>query len=622
MTFRQVAYKNITRNLRAYLAFYLGSSFAVMIFFVFAMFMYHPALESGYLNKVAEKGMVAAEWIIFGFSILFVLYSMSAFLRARKEEFGILTIQGASPKQIRWLVTIESLMISAGSVLTGILAGFIFSKFFFVIGANVLDMDALALYVPWKALGLTIVVFFLLFLVISQFTLFMIRTEKTVALLKGVQVPKKEPKFSTFFSIAGLLFLVLGYGLSMRSGTDMTSAVIILICTIIGTYLFYSQLSIGLLKGLKKNKHFYRKGTNMIWISDLAYRIKDNARLFFIVSIVSAVAFTAIGVLVVYQSSTSFPETAYAMEYLPFSDEAEKDVQKDVQFVNSQLAEHGVSYRLDQIDAVRVRFKKNNGTVPPMLVIPQKTLSKVIPEWQQTSLKNRTGIYFQGVYEDKETLPSTFHFIDGSMTMDIQSIRKPLLLSESVLVVNADTFAQLESSHQEVTFYGYQLNQWKNTLGISQSIKDFVSGDRTDVSGDFSSKAMRYYAMVQMPNLSLFIGLFIGIVFFFAAASFLYFRIFSDLQEDQDKYKALAKIGFSEKEMARSVTIELAILFFLPFLLAIVDTGFALHAYDKGTGNVLKSTILTIVGCIILQVLYFIVIRMNYVKNLKRSIYR
>lgn len=55
MTFLQFAYKNVTRNKRAYLAFFLSSAFSVLIFFTFAMFLFHPALKEGYLNNIAKK---------------------------------------------------------------------------------------------------------------------------------------------------------------------------------------------------------------------------------------------------------------------------------------------------------------------------------------------------------------------------------------------------------------------------------------------------------------------------------------------------------------------------------------------------------------------------------------
>lgn len=45
MTFRQFAFNNVRRNTRAYGAYFLSSTFAVMVFFTYAMFIFHPEME-------------------------------------------------------------------------------------------------------------------------------------------------------------------------------------------------------------------------------------------------------------------------------------------------------------------------------------------------------------------------------------------------------------------------------------------------------------------------------------------------------------------------------------------------------------------------------------------------
>ena len=60
----------------------------------------------------------------------------------------------------------------------------------------------------------------------------------------------------------------------------------------------------SLLLDCVKSKRFYWTQTNIITLSDLAYRMRDNARMFFIVTIISTVAFSAIGTLVGFTSMT------------------------------------------------------------------------------------------------------------------------------------------------------------------------------------------------------------------------------------------------------------------------------------------------------------------------------
>ncbi|WP_026558826.1 ABC transporter permease [Bacillus sp. J37] len=623
MTFPQFAYKNVTRNLRSYFAFYLSSSFAVMIFFMFAMFIFHPTLETGYMMNIAKKGMVFAEWTIFIFSILFILYSVSAFLKTRKKEFGILTIQGASPQQIRLLITLENVFIGLASILTGIIGGTLLAKLFFIAGTYIVEMEPLQLYFPWKALGLTIGVFFVLFVVISQFTLFLIHTEQTISLLKGSQKPKKEPKPSILFSILGVAFLGAGFGMALVAGIDMGSAVIITVCTVIGTYLFYSQLSVWVLKLLKRNKKFYRTGTNLLWVSDLTYRVRDNARLFFIVSIVSAVAFTATGTLATYKSMFSVEDTPYEMEFLSHSNN--KDESEQLSFIQQQLGKKDIDYKEFKMITIEARQGPFHY---PVLVLSYKDWIKNFPKLKSSHLEKGEGIYYGETKRGGRTiLPSNkteLQLDNKQMSIKLQSIEQPIFSLSDVIVVNEVSFNQLKQKAEVSTWYGFGFSNWKDSLDISQKIKSYIVGETYNPDAQYFSKSIRYLYSVQVPSLSLFIGLFIAIVFFLAAGSFLYFRLFTDLYEEREKYKSLAKIGLSEKEMVRSATLQMAILFFLPFLLAVIDTGFALQVLHREGGfpNVLQSGIITILGFFLLQLLYFIIIRSSYIKNLKEYAYR
>jgi putative ABC transport system permease protein len=623
MTFPQFAYKNISRNLRAYMAFYLSSSFAVMIFFMFAMFIFHPALEKGYLNNIAKKGMIFAEWIIFGFSILFVLYSLSAFLKTRKKEFGILAIQGASPKQLRWLITLENVFIGFASTITGILGGTVLAKLFFTAGAYIVEMDPLQLYFPWKALGITVGVFILLFVCISQFMLFTIHSEEVISLLKGSEKPKKEPKPSLLFSVLGILFLGVGLGMALFAGIDMGSAVIITISTVIGTYLFYSQLSVWMLQLLKRNKKLYRKGIHLLWISDLTYRIKDNARLFFIVSIVSAVAFTATGTLATYKSMFPKAESSYEMEFL--SNATNEDEKDQLGLIRKKLEQKNIDYQQEKLKVIDARLGPMSY---PVLVVSHQDWAVLFPELNVPDIHDGEGIYYG------ETKRSGYTILDGNKTslligeqqlsITLQSVEEPVFYLYDILIVDTDTFRQFAQNNELSTMYGFQFDNWKESLEISQEIHSQIVGETFNPNALYFSKAIQYFEAVQLPSLSLFIGLFIAIIFFLAAGSFLYFRLFADLYEERKKYVSLAKIGLSEKEMVKISTIQMAILFFLPFLLAIIETGFALHVLQREGGyfNVFQSGVYTILGFLGLQLIYFMVIRNSYNKNLKEYVFR
>src|SRR5690625_1005617 len=128
MKFYQLAIKNVVRNQKVYLAYFLSSLFTVMIFFTFANFAFHPAIASGALGRNVTVGMLVAGGIIYAFSFFFILYSMGSFLQSRKKEFGVFMIQGMSNRQIKWMVFLENMLIGFFATILGIGLGLVFSK--------------------------------------------------------------------------------------------------------------------------------------------------------------------------------------------------------------------------------------------------------------------------------------------------------------------------------------------------------------------------------------------------------------------------------------------------------------------------------------------------------------
>ena len=324
MTFRQFAFNNVLRNKRLYIAYFFSSMFTVMVFFTFAIFAFHPAFSGGSVNETALYGMAVSGGIIYVFSFFFVLYSMSSFLQSRKKEFGLLTVLGASSRQIRLMVFLENILIGFFATVGGIITGLIFAKAILLIAENVLIIDeSLDFYFPTLAIVVTFISFTILFFCISVFVSFILRTKKLLHLIKGDKMSKGEPKASTLLAILAVLLLVLGYGTALYvKGIHVVFAMVpVIVVVMLGTYLLFTQASVYFIHRLKRNKPIFWRKTNMLLFSDLSYRMKDNARTFFLVAMISTVAFSAIGTLYGFQSYLTKgiqQVNQYTFTYSPF----------------------------------------------------------------------------------------------------------------------------------------------------------------------------------------------------------------------------------------------------------------------------------------------------------------
>ena len=108
----------------------------------------------------------------------------------------------------------------------------------------------------------------------------------------------------------------------------------------------------------------------------------------------------------------------------------------------------------------------------------------------------------------------------------------------------------------------------------------------------------------------LFIGLFIGIVFFVSAGSFLYFRLFTDLEEEKRKFSSIAKMGLTQSELKKVVNGQVALLFFSPILVAVIHGSVALtalsHMFDY---NLTAESLLVLGSLAAIQIIYYSVVQ-------------
>ncbi|HBG0960252.1 ABC transporter permease, partial [Clostridioides difficile] len=258
MDFRKFAYNNIVRNFRAYLAYFLSSVFSIMIFFVFAVSMFHPIITKSGMQSgsTAFMALMTSELIIFGFSLLFILYSLGNFLKYRLKDFGVLMIIGMSNRQLKKLILIENLIIGFLAVMLGILLGLSISKLFLLYLSKLFYMNLTEFYFPVKAMLLTIVSFMILFLITGPMSLKLLSKKSILELLVGTKKPKKEIKSSKLFGIIGVICLILGYAMILFgnklkiNGGMYTTALLITL----GIFLFFSQFTILILKYLKNKE--------------------------------------------------------------------------------------------------------------------------------------------------------------------------------------------------------------------------------------------------------------------------------------------------------------------------------------------------------------------------------
>ncbi|TVY02197.1 FtsX-like permease family protein [Cohnella terricola] len=624
MTFRQFAFNNVLRNKRTYAAYFLSSAFSVMVFFVYAIFAFHPDIAGGKFNPNIATGLHFAEGLIYVFSFFFVLYSMSAFLKTRKKEFGLMVMLGMTNTQLRLMVFLENVLIGFGATISGIGLGLILAKVMLLSAENLLDLEeTLPFYLPGKALALTFAAFLVLFVVISMFTVVILRGHKLIDLIKGSAMPKKEPKSSLLLSIFSALLLGAGYAIALSvKGTMVVVAMIpVTMMVIVGTYFLFTQLSVYAINKSRNKRSFFWRKTNMLFLSDLAYRMKDNARTFFMVSILSTVAFAAIGSLVGFKTMSTnllLKENLFALEYTSYSG-PDAQAKRDVETIQNALQADNFDYRM--LQSVMIEQKADNSD-KSIFIVKASEFNEIAAAAGEQPVQLKDGesmlIYYMNELMGKNATNAYPVSLAGNgielKPVGSQSSHAYPMYTDYYVVAD-ELYGKLAQADMKTrAFYLFDVPNLKATKNVGKTLDEkFAKGDNR-----FMSVAYNLSIMNQAYGVVFFIGLFIGAVFFVASGSFLYFRLYADMPDDKRKFSAITKLGLTDRELSGILTKQLLILFFVPIAVAFVHGAVALTSMQNMFGYSLMKTSLTVLGTFVLiQLIYFLSIRVRYIKQVR-----
>ncbi|MGH0486750.1 FtsX-like permease family protein [Bacillus mycoides] len=650
MTFWQFAFKNVTRNSRAYFAYFLSSSFSIAVFFSFAVYLFHPKLQNFSMISEISGLMIFSEVVIVLFSFFFLLYSIGSFLKVRKKQFGILTVLGISKKQLHRLVFTENMLIGILSIFFGMQFGLVFSQFFLLVTAKITHVPGIYLYIPTNAFILTTIVFLGLFIAVSAFTPMLIRTKKALHLLKTNNVKQKERKPSILISLFGAICLLGGYILALNPkyffSVNPQVGVIYMVSSIfvipalvtIGTYFFFSQISFLLIYILKKRRSFYMKRINMLWISDLASRIRTNINMLFIVAMLSTVAFTMITFLYGFGKFTKLDVTRSSpFPFSYFSYDANPFANKHLTWLEQQLQKENFSYKKIEADLYETPLKEDAGitTYNDIYAMKQSDYNKLAASLRMKQLfmsDNEAYVLSGSAYF---TLFSQFDpsfnrkSITLSSTNTILQVKGyeqagaiPSNFSYQTLILPDVVVNNLPSTTKHVSAYNYNVQNWEKTYEIANDFMKKIQKDRQEFQYEGPlirsyESADSLYRITSGSAAYFLIGTFLGVIFFIGAGSVLYFRMYTDLTNEQEKYVAISKIGVTNAEMKRSATIQLSILFFVPYVMASIHTMFATKMLqDVIDLSLFKeiSAVLIIFG--IVEIVFFLFIRSFYMQKL------
>ena len=279
MFYLKLALTNIKKNGKIYFPYLITSIFTVMMFYCVKFLGGDNGLRKD--SESAAMMMSLGVYVVIIFSVIFLLYINSFLMKNRKKELGLYNILGMEKRHVMLIIFIETLIVYLISLGFGVLTGVLFSKLMMLILVKILAIHTSIVFsIDMNAILITTLLFSVIFFVSFMINAASIRFSNPIQLLKGGMVGEKEPKTKWLMTLIGVITLGAGYTIALSIEDPNTALVLFFVAVvlvIIGTYALFTAGSIVILKILKKNKKYYYQTNHFISVSQMMYRMKQNA---------------------------------------------------------------------------------------------------------------------------------------------------------------------------------------------------------------------------------------------------------------------------------------------------------------------------------------------------------
>lgn len=545
------------------------------------------------------------------FSAIFVFYTNSFLLKRRKKELGLYSVLGMEKRHISKVLFYETIYSGGLSLLLGMLFGVLFSKLMFAFLLHILNLDtSIRLNIAIKPILITGILFFAIFGLVMVFNKMKIKRTNPIDLIQGGAKGEREPRSKWIIGLMGLVTLGIGYYLALSienpiSAINMFFVAVLLVA--LGTYLIFTSGSILFIKLLRKNKKFYYKKDHFISLSNMIYRMKQNAVGLANIAILSTAVLlilsTTISLYVGMEDvmSTRFPKdviTNYIyegqnleeIESVILQDAIDKNVRiKDpLKFYYSGFGAYLEKNSLIGEDKVGDKsFEDVYGISIFLLEDYNKThgedlklnRGEVLLHSDTTEFEYKNINILGKKYRIKEKL-ETIKFVSTSVFNQINIVVSDMKEMETLTsIVN-----EIDKERGETSI---DYNYYFDLLGELEDKENFGAGLRNTLNKSIERVAVvedRFtsrQSFLSIYGSLYFIGIFLGTLFMVATVLIIYYKQISEGYEDRQRFRILQKVGMSKREVKKTIQSQILLVFFLPLVTAIIHIMVAFPLVSK-----------------------------------------
>lgn len=612
----RLALDNFKKNARMQIPFLLSSALTVMIFYLVFSLSTNEGIGGLMGGNYVQQLLGFGIGVIIVFSIIFLFYTYSFLIKRRKREFGLFNILGMEKKHIARMLFHEIFISFSLSLVLGILVGILFDKLMYMLLLRMIQADVhFGFYISTSGILCSFILFFAIYILIYVFSLVQVHIANPIELLNSDKVGEKEPRAKWILALIGLVCLITGYYMAVTITNPLmafTMFFVAVILVVIGTYLLFTAGSVTLLKLLKKNKRYYYKTNHFISISNMIYRMKQNAVGLANICILSTMVLVMLSTTVsLWNSMQEILNQRFPRDIIVSLRDYDLYTSKDrlLQVIDQQgiKAENEMVYRYVSMsgllhgDQVDLGFDQGGlsdvNDAITMYLIPLEDYNQIM-HTQDTLAPGEVMIYSMRMNYNQPDIrigDQNFHVKKRLQEfMENQEASSTVSASLFIVMDDVDTILQM----QDVLEKNYSVYNRPTTIlafddkdsRSQDEIASLFSGlehtveleDEKDYTWVYTEcKGTGKIEMMGLYAGFLFLGIFLSILFVIATVLIMYYKQITEGYQDQERFEIMEKVGLEKKDIRRSINSQVLTVFFLPLIMAGIHIAFALPLISK-----------------------------------------
>ena len=646
----RLALSNLIKNRKLYYPYTLATILVIAITYIFTSLLLNPHLGdlpgADSIKAVLGMGLV----IVALSSGIIVLYANSFVMKNRSKELGLYSVLGLEKRHLFSMILKETMIMGVVTLLLGIGVGALFDKLIYAFLQRIIgESTGLVSTFQVMTIPIVLVIFACIFSLLVLVNGFRLLRLNPLQLTKDGLKGEKKGRFLVIQTLLGLGTMGYGYYLALSVQNPVTAIIsffLAVLLVILGTYLLFNAGTTVVLQLLKKKKSYYYKPNNMISISNLVFRMKKNAVGLATIAILSSmVLVTLVGATNIYAGKKDYLASAAPHDYSVTGTNV--DVTSTQKVMDDFLSQSGNQVnRKTEVTYIYFGIKEQEKN---KLTIFSKNERKVLPKsifivFSQATYKQLTGKDLNltsnqvGLFTKNKTLKDqksvsingqNYQIHDGLNDFIKGKVPNNFTIISSdysyLVVPDTDNFKESikGTATTQTTYIGVNVKDPAHDAKKNSDLLDKLA-DKETQQLDGQTTGVPWFNLITNSRYdvegalngfvsgTLFIGIFLSIIFMIGTVLVIYYKQISEGYEDRERFVILQKIGLDDQQVKKTIRKQVLTVFFLPLIFAFIHLAFAYHMLSLiirliGVLNPDLMLVVTIIVCGVFFLAYVLV---------------